>query len=321
MRHYLATLALILLAADVRAAAPTCALLDPEKTPRAALLEAKLLAEPGATWVERTNIDAVLKEQKLQAAFGPQGVGERVKLGKLLKADLLVMVRPVKDAKQPALEVVVSETASGLRLLLRAVPVTKDADEDVAALLAAARDGIKQHGEKVTEIVAVPPFVSQDLEFTHDHLKGAFAKLAEAEALGRKGVLVVELEEAEALAKEIALAAPGSTSSGRCRSTCWASSDTTGGARTSTVSMKLRAERGGKPVGKPESAKVKPDESPAAVRKWSAGVLDALAKDDQPRPPADPKVEAKQLAERAMLLQAARELARVARADRSEPAA
>ena len=65
MRHYLATLALILLAADVRAAGPTCALLDPEKTPRAALLEAKLLAEPGATWVERAGIDKVLGEQKL----------------------------------------------------------------------------------------------------------------------------------------------------------------------------------------------------------------------------------------------------------------
>ena len=301
MRHLLA-MVLLLVPAVASAAGPTCALLDPEKTPRAALLEAKLLAEPGANWVERADIDKVLKEQKLQAAFGPQGVGERVKLGKLLKADLLVMVRPVKDAKEQTLEVVVSETATGLRLLLRAVPVTKNTDADIAELLAAAKDGIKRHGEKVAEVVAVPPFVSNDLELTHDHLRGALAKLAEAEALDRKGVLVVELEEAEALAKEIALAAPGTTLARPLPVYLLGEFRHEGKGKDATVSVKLRAEHGGKPIGKPEVAVVKPDESPAAVRKWSAGVLDALAKDDRPRPPGDPKVEAKQLTERAFVL-------------------
>jgi hypothetical protein len=298
----LALLIAISVTSSATAAGPTCALLDPEKAPRAALLEAKLLAEPNATWVERANIDKILAEQKLQAAFGPQGVGERVRLGKLLKADLLVMIRPVKGAEQPTLEVVVSETASGLRLLLRAVPVTKDSDADVAALLAAAKDGIRKYGEKVTEVVAVPPFVSQNLEFTHDHLKGAFAKLAEAEALGRKGVLVVELEEAEALAKEIALAAPGTTLARPLPVYLLGEFRHDGKGKDATVSVKLRAERGGKPIGKPEVAVVRSDESSATVRKWSAGILDALAKDDKPRPPANPKAEAKQLAERGLVL-------------------
>src|SRR4051812_24300795 len=182
-------------------AGPTCALLDPEKTPQAALLEAKLFVDDSATWVERASIDKILKEQKLQAMFSPQGVGERVKLGKLLKADVLVMVRPVKGAETPTLEVIVSETASGLRLMRGAVPATGRTSDDVAALLAAVKGGIARHGEKIAEVVAVPPFVSNDLEFTHDYLKGALAKLAEAEALGRKGVVVVELAEAEALAK------------------------------------------------------------------------------------------------------------------------
>ena len=211
------------------------------------------------------------------------------------------MVRPVKDAEQPALAVVVSETATGLRLLLRAVPVTKNADEDVAALLTAAKDGIKRHGEAVKEIVAVPPFVSNDLEFTHEHLKGAFAKLAEAEAFDRRGVLVVELEEAEALAREVALAAPGTTLARPLPVYLLGEYRHEGRGKDATVSVKLRAERGGKPVSKPEALVVKPEESPAAVRKWSAGVLDALAKDDRPRPPADPKTEAGQLAERARL--------------------
>src|SRR5262245_23085681 len=102
--------------------APVCAFLDPDKATRAALLEAKLLADPSATWVERTAIDTILKEQVLQSVFGPQGGADRVQLGKLLKADLLVFVRQAKGAPEPALELIVSDTARGLRLVVRAIP-------------------------------------------------------------------------------------------------------------------------------------------------------------------------------------------------------
>ncbi len=289
---------LLWLVASAQAAAPVCALLDPEKAPQAALLEAKLLADPAATWVERANVDAVLKEQKLQRMFSPQGVGDRVKLGKLLKAELLVMVRPVKDAKEPALEVVISETAGGLRLLIRGVAITKDAAADVAALHAAVRDGIAKHGEKVKEVVAVPPFVSNDLEFTFDHLKGAFAKLAEVEALDRKGVVVVELAEAEAVGKELALAAPGTKLDRPLPVYLLGEYRHEGKGKDRTVAVKLRAERGGKPIGTPETFTIKPEDSPAVVRKWAASSLDAILADGKPRPPADPKAEARILAER-----------------------
>src|SRR4051794_17942554 len=113
MRLFLALGLTVCASLGASAAAPSCALLDPDKAPRVALLEAKLIADASATWVERADVDKILKEQKLQAAFGPQGVGDRVKLGKLLKADMLVMVRLIK-VPQEALEVVVSETAGGL---------------------------------------------------------------------------------------------------------------------------------------------------------------------------------------------------------------
>jgi len=300
MRSLFAPLALLFVT-QTAVAAPTCALLDPEKTPRAALLEAKLLADTSATWVERVNIDKVLKEQKLQAMFSPQGVGERVKLGKLLKADVLVMVRTVKDAPEPTLEVVVSETGGGLRLLVRAVPVTKDAEADVAGLLAAVKAGIQKSGEVVKEVVAVPPFVSNNLEFTHDHLRGAFAKLVEAEALDRKGVVVVELAEADALAKEVALTAPGGKLDRPLPLYLLGEYRHEGKGSEATIGLKLRAERGGKLVGKPETLTLKPDATPEAVRKWAGAICDAIAKDDKPRPPADPKAEAKQLVERALM--------------------
>ncbi|AWM37838.1 hypothetical protein GobsT_41290 [Gemmata obscuriglobus] len=288
----------VLSTGPVYGADPVCALLDPDKHPRVTLLEARLLTQPGATWVERTAIDKVLKEQKLQALLAPQGVGDRVRFGKLLKADLLVTVRPVTGTGATALEVIVSETVGGLRLAASAVPVTGDADADVAALLAAVRAGVVRHGEKVTQVVAVPPFVSNDLEHTHDHMRGALAKLAEAEALGRKGVVVVELAEAEALAKELALAAPGTKLERPAPVYLLGEYRHQGQGNERTIALKLRAERAGKPVGKSETFTLKRDAVAAAVRKWSAGAIDA-GTDGPGRQPAAPAAEAAQLAARA----------------------
>lgn len=284
-------LAVVALGSAGAAAGPVCALLDPEKHPRAALLEAKLLADSAATWVERNHIDKVLAEQRLQALFSPQGVGERVKFGTILKAELLVMVRSVKGEKEASLEVVVSETAGGLRLTVRTVPVTRSADADVTALLAAVRDGIKRHGEKIAEVVAVPPFVSRNLTFELEHLRGAYARLAEQVAFTRPGVVVVELAEAEALAKEIALAAPGTALARPLPVYLLGEYRHEGKGRDQTVTLKLRAERAGKPVGEPVTKTVKPDGAAAAVREWAGGVVLA----GKPPPAGDPKAEVGQL--------------------------
>lgn len=267
--------ALVVLAPTAgQAAGPVCALLNPEQNPQATLLEAKLLADSSATWVERADIDKVLKELKLQAIFSPQGVGDRVRLGKLLKTDLLVMVRPVRGGETPALEVVVSETASGLRFLLRTVPITKNTDADVAELLSATRDGIKRFGEKITEVVAVPPFVSNDFGYEFDHLKGAYAKLAEATVFDRKGVVVVELEEALALAKELALTDPGMKLERSSPLYVFGEYRTEGKGSRATVALQLRAERAGKAVGKKLAVTVKLGEAPGAIQKWVGETLD-----------------------------------------------
>ena len=300
-RIQIAVLLVMLFAVRTEAAVPVCALLDPEQTPRAAMLEAKLLADTGATWVERGNIAVVLKEQKLQAMFAPQGVSDRVKLGKLLKADVLVMVRPVKDAKEVALEVVVSETAGGLRLLVRSVPVTKDADVDVAALLAAVRAGIKKHGETIKEVVAAPPFASENLGYEFEHLKGAFAKLTESVALDRDGVVVVEFAEAEALAKEIALAAPGAKLVRPSPLYLIGSYRHERRNAEQTVAFKLRVERSGKPLGMPETLTLKSDAAPEGLRKWAAGVLNTAGGKVVAIP--DPPAETKRLGELAAIHQ------------------
>ena len=55
------------------------------------------------------------------------------------------------------------------------------------------------------EVCAVPSFISKDLGYKFDYLKAGFAKVVEQHLLRRKGVLVVEFAEAEAIAREAAL--------------------------------------------------------------------------------------------------------------------
>jgi len=188
---------------------PSCALIDVHKSPLAALVEAKLLDDSRRTWVERSEIDKVLAEQQLQAAFGADAGPSRAALGKVLKADVLVFLRTGAKENRPYAEVVVAETSGGLRLLVRRVPLSNDAEANSEEIVKLLDQALQKHGETIREIYAVPPFVSQDLTYEHGHLKTAYAKLMQETLLGQPGILVVELAEAEALAREYELAAPG----------------------------------------------------------------------------------------------------------------
>ena len=88
------------------------ALLAGEELPFLGLLEAGLMENIPASWVERNEIEKVLTEPELQAAFGADAPQRRTALGKILRADLLVLVRSAEDS-QPHLEVVVCENAPG----------------------------------------------------------------------------------------------------------------------------------------------------------------------------------------------------------------
>jgi hypothetical protein len=195
-------------------AAPTCALVDSTKSPMTALLEARLLSRDDATWVERSQIDRILAEAELQTAFGAEGVAARSKLGQALKADLLVLLRSAKNPNPqgPALiECVVCETRAGLRLRTITIALEKEPEAAVRSLEEAIVQGLKKYSEKLEAIVAVPPFLSDDLGRESNYLQSAYAKLVEERLLVQPGLLVVELGEAQAIAKELALAGETST--------------------------------------------------------------------------------------------------------------
>ena len=184
---------------------PTAAFLELGGSPLAALLEGRLLESPRAVWLERNAIEEIRREQKLEALMDAAAGRQRVAIGKLLKADLLVLLRHF-DAPKEHVELVVCETERGLRLAVHQVVVTASVEGDVRQLTTLVEQAIAKHGQEIREICAVPPFVSNDLTYEHEHLKAAYAKLVEQTVRERPGLLTVELEEARAIAREMRLA-------------------------------------------------------------------------------------------------------------------
>ncbi len=95
-----------------------------------------------------------------------------------------------------------------MRILSRQIPLSDDVEADAAKLCELVGVGLKKYGETIREVYAVSPFLCQELGYEHDHLRSAYARLLEQLLLAQSGVLVVELKEAEAIAREYALSDP-----------------------------------------------------------------------------------------------------------------
>lgn len=183
---------------------PTAAFLDVSRKPIGALVEQRLLEYPKAIWLERTEIEKVLQERAISSLLGPAACAERAAVGRILKADLLILLQHVAEPAEYA-KLVVCETASGLRLASHSVPLSQKTEDNAAEIVLFARQAIAKHGEEIREICAVPPFISHELSYEYDHLKSAYAKLIEQAIRDRPGLLTVELQEAQAISKEVRL--------------------------------------------------------------------------------------------------------------------
>ncbi|WP_165698839.1 SHD1 domain-containing protein [Bremerella volcania] len=182
-----------------------CALIDVDQSALAGLVEAELITRPGEEWLERTEINRLLAEKELQSLLSPKAGDGRVALGQTLKADVLILLRTTQKDQQTVAELVVAETNQGLRLLTRQFVVGANLEEHSAALVELIDQAIAKARQEVRQVFAVPPFVSDDLTYEYETLKSSYAKLLEQSLLDSPGVLIVELEEAQAIAKELSL--------------------------------------------------------------------------------------------------------------------
>lgn len=289
---------------------PTCALLPDNAlglpaSPCYALLEARLLEDPGMAMLERVDIERILKEQQLSMLFSPEGSAARVQAGKLLKADLLILLKASEQSdgkeKSRTLTLAVSETTRGLRLFVRTIPWSNNPEEDVAALQQCVTLALAKHAETITEICAVPPFVSNDLMRQNDALQNGYARLVEQALLDQQGLVVVELAEARALGNEQALAGNGDGITRKLPLYFQGDFRFDGVGENQRVTLHLALCRGTVELGRATGADLQPAKAGAWLLKATSALLGKAAIITVP--PADTAVEAKQLYDRSQLFQ------------------
>ncbi len=273
----------------------TCALIDVDQSALAGLVEAELIVRPSEEWLERTEISRLLEEKQLQLLLAAEAGDDRVSLGQTLKADVLVLLRTTKQEQKTMVELVVAETDQGLRLLTESFELGQNLEEHAAAVVQLVDQALAKARQKIRHVFAVPPFVSDDLTYEYEYLKSTYAKLLEQSLLDSPGVLIVELEEARAIANELALTSESGTIKRSLPIYLLGQFRNEGKDDQRKVKLSLSVQQGAK-----ELDKLQTELSPDAVAVYLRDTAAKIAQTQGiPTAKIDPSVEAEQLNKRA----------------------
>jgi hypothetical protein len=174
-------------------------------SPLAALLEVKLSGQSGINLIERAEVGRILKEHSL--VLSGSTYQSRREWGQLLRADLLVFLHTRTVEKAQVLDIVFVETKHGFHLGQDLLSWS-DRSEELASLVVqrVLRTASRTRAE-VRFVFAVPPFVSEDILPDSLARQTSYAKVIEATVSSCPGVIVVDLEHATEVAKELAVSA------------------------------------------------------------------------------------------------------------------
>jgi hypothetical protein len=198
--------------ASVGAEALRVGVLTPAGTPLANvgdLVVATLGTEPGIELVERDQIAAVLRELELATALGPDAVGVRLRLGTLLHADLLVMLGLETEGDARYVRVVVSDTTVGARLVQDRLALDESPGTLATMICDRFRTARHRRAVGIGRIVAIPPLVSRSLTHELDQLQQRLPHVLEEAFSGLPGTAVLEVEEVQAIRRELDLRGTG----------------------------------------------------------------------------------------------------------------
>jgi len=177
-----------------------------QKTGLGDMVTAMLSRMPSLELLERDALAAVTSELKLSALFGADSTSGRLRLGRILRADVLTLLSLESRDEKQYVRCVIADCPTGVRLQVRMVPYAADARDKIAADLADLVNKTRQrYAGGIKQIYCVTPFVSKNLSHKYDHLQSGYAALLETALLHYPGVAVVEMEEARAIARELAL--------------------------------------------------------------------------------------------------------------------
>ncbi len=227
MNHVLAR-GLVLVAFAYTAAATTRALASADSPkPRCAVLAQKAdatcdavadllaiqLSAAGYQTVDRAHLAQTLGEQALAQAFAEGGTTARRQAGKLAGADLLVLLSSRTKADQEdgkpgeagdrLIEWTVAAMPEGLRVASGgALWDENDPGPMLAGMMASVDRASAVRASTGLQPVCVPPFVCRDATFEFSGQQQGLARLAEELLMQMPGMLVVALDEVDALTTE-----------------------------------------------------------------------------------------------------------------------
>ena len=168
------------------------------------LLTVELSKRQDIELVERAEIDKVMRELEISAMFGEESIGKRLELGKILKADRLLVLK--NDSPGDSLEIFILDTEFGLMLFNSKITPQKTNDEHLCAGIAAIASQVnRRYQNGIHAVIAVSYFVSRSFDRSFDHLQEDYAKMIGNALLQQDGIAVVALEELSLIQKELSL--------------------------------------------------------------------------------------------------------------------
>ncbi len=170
------------------------------------LLTARLAEKGGVELVERDQLEEVMQELEMTALLGASGASQRLKLGRLVRADALVVLSFQERDKRRFMKLVISDCLFGARLCIEFLPYTDDELGELASQCVSLIKGVReQYAHGINYMIGVSPFVSRNLVHDYDHLQAGYAHLLENALTSLPGVAVIEVEEAHAISRELGL--------------------------------------------------------------------------------------------------------------------
>lgn len=174
------------------------------------LLLAKLSSLDGVELVEREAFESLAAEYSL-AELGSAGAArQRVQLGTFLRANRLLLLSraALEDEASEVFQLVVADCQTGARLADEYYPGGTDPEQFAKAVAVAVEQTQSRFPGGVMRVVGVSHFLANTLVHSYDHRQAGYAYLLQRALALHPGTAVLEIEEARAVAQELALSTP-----------------------------------------------------------------------------------------------------------------
>ena len=149
-------------------------------------------------------LTALANERALDSLVAQSGAGERTRIGQLIRADVMVILRHTANEAGARVDVVFAETRSGTR-----IGKLSFRDDDAVVLVPLITKQVVRLRDRLSngiqQIVAIPPFVSNDLSHDLDDLQTTISNYLTETLAETPGFVVVEFEEANSILAENSL--------------------------------------------------------------------------------------------------------------------